>query len=180
MTFKELLTEIVLKNKERQRAPLAKTRLLKLAYLVEVFYYRRFSKRLLDIDWIYYLYGPWTSDYDSIIASFPFEIEERDIDEERFAQIVTIDEPVPEPPVSFDERLIIDDVLSRFGARALSELLEYVYFETEPMIKAENRLEHLDFSVVQPASVYRVTKVVMDKAVKAQVERKLRKKMAHG
>jgi hypothetical protein len=44
-----------------------KTKLLKLLYLVDIEHYRRFGKTLTEFDWKFYLYGPWTAEYDGLL-----------------------------------------------------------------------------------------------------------------
>ena len=66
MEFKDLLISILKSYYQRYSKWPSKTRLLKLAYLIDLFYKRRFGTRLLSNTWIYYLYGPYITDYDSV------------------------------------------------------------------------------------------------------------------
>jgi hypothetical protein len=45
----------------------SKTKLLKLVYLVELLYKRRYGERLTNAKWVYYLYGPYLNNYNDIL-----------------------------------------------------------------------------------------------------------------
>src|ERR1700693_3289060 len=45
-----------------------KTKVLKLLYLADIESYRDTRTLLTGFDWIFYLYGPWTPQYDQLIG----------------------------------------------------------------------------------------------------------------
>ena len=47
----------------------AKTKLLKLAYLAEIYYKRLTGGRLTDQQWVFWKYGPYLWDYEAMISN---------------------------------------------------------------------------------------------------------------
>ena len=134
-----------------QGGTLNKTALVKLVYLVEVGYWRRYGKPVTGLEWRFHHYGPYAAELD------------REIDDNRlfqvfgsrgtgygfspsreWRQIEAAFNTHYEPAV----KRIADDVVKQWGLETLNTVLEYVYFETEPMQDAE-RGEILDFSKIQ-------------------------------
>jgi len=149
---------------------ISKTKLLKLAYLAEVEYFRRNGERLTNSDWVYYLYGPYL-----------FNIEKIELPEEKQAEIIL-------PPKGFTStvelatKMLIQKIVLRFGSLDLKKLLDYVYFETEPMMNADQRFEHLDFSAILPQEYYNVEKLKIphkkEQAILAALKNKLEARRA--
>ena len=177
MTFKDLLIAILIEYRTRWGRPPNKTRLLKLAYLVDVFHARRFGRPLLDEPWVYYLYGPYRFDYDETISAPPFEVEEKDYEGDKTATSVTIGREAATPAVEIEVKGLIAQAVHEFGTLALNELLDYVYFETEPMMAAERRKERLDFSTVQPDSYYKTLELVIDSKAEERLRKEFRAKV---
>src|SRR5437867_6963402 len=50
-----------------------KTKLLKLLYLADIEHVRSNGETLTGFDWIYYLYGPWTAEYDNLLKQLEAE-----------------------------------------------------------------------------------------------------------
>ena len=66
LQFEDLLVQVLLR-KHLIKKPILKTRLIKLAYLVEVEYYRLFGERISNTKWIYYKYGPYVDGYNKML-----------------------------------------------------------------------------------------------------------------
>ena len=152
---------------------MSKTKLLKLAYLVELFYYRKYSKRLTGVDWIYFKFGPWFKGYDKIIIEKPFSIKETD--KYNLVDIEIDDYSKKDSDIS--EKEIINKVIFEFGHQELNDILDFIYFETEPMIDAENRGEKLDFSKVKPANYYKIKRLEVDESIKRELRKEFKKKL---
>jgi len=183
MEFSELLIIIATENRKKRNPPLGKTKLLKLAYLVELYYKRLTRNRLTNTNWVYFLYGPWTEEYDVKIGQYPFTIEKKQITESTEQLAVLLDDDYRyENTLSFDFNNALNSVLSKFLAKPLNDILEYVYFDTEPMLNAQNRNEVLSWDVVQDSSFFRVKELRIDNKVKNDVEKKLmeRKRQLNG
>jgi hypothetical protein len=67
-----------LQNERIEYTALTKTRLIKLAYLTDYFYYKKNQIKLSDIDWVFYLYGPFSYSSNEIISKRPFSIKRLD------------------------------------------------------------------------------------------------------
>lgn len=160
---RELALGILTRIKEREGTA-NKTKLLKLLYLADIEQYRVSGETLTGFDWIFYLYGPWASEYDSLLKQLQDEnaIEikpwasggvegERIVPTEEFS----LARAVPSIQASLRTVQLVDI----WADRGVSTLLDYVYFETEPMREAR-KMERLDFSKVstEPPRPYRRTK----------------------
>lgn len=131
---------------------LSKTKLLKLLYLFDVEYYRLHRTTFTGFPWKFFHLGPWTNEFDPVLEAL-----------EREGTLI----PRPNPRPDFDSinylpaedvdfgnlfSDIHDDfalrrVLKTWVERPVGEILDHVYFHTEPMEIAV-RNTPLDFSVV--------------------------------
>ncbi|MHA1409821.1 MAG: type II toxin-antitoxin system antitoxin SocA domain-containing protein [Candidatus Odinarchaeia archaeon] len=152
---------------------MSKTKLLKLAYLVELFYYRKYSKRLSGVDWIYFKFGPWFKGYDEIISEKPFSIKKSD---EYNLVDIEIDD-YSKPDLDISEKEMINKVIFEFGHMELNDILDFIYFETEPMIEVGQRGEKLNFSKVKPADYYKIKRLKVDESVKRALRKEFREKL---
>ena len=133
---------------QEQGGSLGMTALIKLVYLVDLEHYRTYGRRATEIDWIFHHYGP----YDSALES--------EIKDNGFVQVhgdrqtgYGFSRPHDRQGLhrSFDDeygnsgRLISNRVVEQWGLESLNALLDYVYFQTEPMQDVE-RGDSLDFS----------------------------------
>ena len=122
---------------EQDDSHIGNTQLVKLIYLVDVLHWRRHGERVTDLQWLFYHYGPYAYEVQELVnrknlsadywtgGSFPFQA---------FGSSV---------------KRTVDDVIERWGLLGLNQLLDYVYFETEPMENAK-RGDTLDFSKILP------------------------------
>ena len=51
-----------------------------------------------------------------------------------------------------DLKLSVNCIIEQFANRPMPEILDFVYYETEPMMSAQERGKVLDFSTIVPAS----------------------------
>lgn len=124
--------------------PPMKTRLVKLLYLTELEYFRRTGRRLTSIDWQFYHFGPYATALEPYIGD-PDAITREDWFDDMLAKVRG--ETVP-PDQDLQHAVV--DVVHDWGNADLNTLLDYVYFETEPM-QAAKRGEALNFSTVERA-----------------------------
>jgi hypothetical protein len=147
----DLLRYIIAYASERGLPPV-KTTLVKLLYLGDVEAVRRGQPRLSSVNWIYYKFGPYALELEQAIR----DLAGQDVDElegvsaagrsYRKYQAEMMDESTSLSP---EVKAILNNVLERWAGESLERLLNYAYFETEPMLVAKWR-EPLDFSVIQP------------------------------
>jgi hypothetical protein len=145
-----------------------KTKLLKLLYLFDIEYYRRHGKLFTGFDWKFFHLGPWTSEFDPILTIL---LETGQLDEVPYRPDgEDFDISLLKSESSEDLRRFFDNsideshlirVLNDWGNARLNQLLDYVYFRTEPMEHAV-RNERLDFSPVQNAQVVKYKRVASD------------------
>ncbi len=176
-TFQDILIYLLIKYRECYDKSPTKTKLLKLAYLGELSYFRSHRRRLTGVDWIYYLFGPWTKEYDRVLFQGPFELEQGS-DPDIEARFVRLMHGVEEPHFGFEEKIAITGVVSDFGAWDLNKILDYVYFETEPMMEVEERGDRIDFSVAKPAEFYKRREISVDKKVLEKIRKKYKAKLS--
>lgn len=140
----------ILSEADQKSLTLSKTQLVKLLYLTEVEFYRESGERLTNLDWLFHHYGPYALEIDTLLKEKEFEMEKKETKSEREVQLYKIAEPTPKYASFVDAKvsLIIKQMVGAWGKKPLEELLDFVYFETEPMQAVEQRGDHLDFSVI--------------------------------
>lgn len=147
-----------------------KTKLLKLLYLADIEGYRDTRSTLTGFDWIFHLYGPWTPQYDELLKEMEsgrliaIRAGNRgDLD----TQFISTEESsnLDRLPIQVNTWAAVRRIARLWANESTGEILNYVYFETEPMREAR-RGEKIDFSVVAPrdqSPLYRRTKSSLDK-----------------
>lgn len=150
-TTAEIVQYVINELTERRIRPL-KTALVKFVYLADVEAVREGLPRLTIVKWIFYKYGPYSVELDSAIK----QIAGRSVDELSGVSAAGKSFLVYQGPGHGEEfnlapqqRGIINIVLDRWGGETLSSILNYVYFETEPMQDAAWG-QPLDFGLVHP------------------------------
>lgn len=131
---------------------ITKTKLLKLLYLFDVEFYRAYGRTFTRFQWKYFHLGPWTREFDPLLngllsqgelAEHTSERSEFDTKFLRTAESVDLRKPV----ANYKEEAILKIVLDTWGSCTTGEILDYVYFRTEPM-EYGVRNENLDFSKI--------------------------------
>ena len=123
------------------------TRVVKLIYLADLEWHRRYSEPLANLEWRFLHYGPYAYEFVPILGNPDMEVAEF---EGKTARRFAYDPSQLEAPrVPQEVSSIIGDLVARWGDADVNRLLDYVYFETEPMERAR-RGELLDFSSTKP------------------------------
>jgi hypothetical protein len=127
-----------------------KTKLLKLLYLIDVDFYRVHRRTLTSFQWKYFHLGPWTNEFDPILDELiagSFLQESRSDKSEYDTRFFQSNESPDLAKLfhTFKDEAIVKIVLDTWGNRTTAEILDYVYFQTEPM-EYGIRNERLDFS----------------------------------
>jgi hypothetical protein len=131
---------------------MSKTKLLKLLYLFDVEFCRAHGKTFTGFQWKYFHLGPWTGEFDPLLDKLITQgsltehfVERPDFD----AKFLRSSEPsnLRKPLDNYKDEAILKSVLDTWGPRTTGEILDYVYFRTEPMEHGV-RNENLDFSRV--------------------------------
>lgn len=130
---------------------ISKIRIVKLLYLVDLEHYRSYQTTLTGLDWIYYHYGPYAFEIDTVLSQARIDLGEERIETAagHTAYVYRV-----HPGQSIDNlirlpmKMKINRILQHWASRDTRELLDYVYTETEPMQEAVFG-QPLDFSSVR-------------------------------
>jgi uncharacterized phage-associated protein len=164
------------KFREKHRYCASKTKLIKLAYLAEVFYTRLQKEKLTEARWVFWHYGPYLMEYNTILESDAFEVDKTEDD---FHPVNPSKKYHPSKSSIITE--IAVSKAMEFSELELNKILDFVYFDTEPMMKAKSRGEELDFSCVLPESDYKIISLNLSKESKKEIENRLEEwKRKHG
>lgn len=153
------LIDLILERCELERMlPPLKTRLVKLLYLAELEYLRRTGRRLTGLDWRFHHFGPYAAVLSEHLGNpnvdaIAWAARRREISDH-------------------DAQMSVAQVVREWGDADLDTLLDYVYFETEPMQTAK-RGEALDFSNVKPLAGQRRVKLALDSKKLGQLRKSL-------
>ncbi|MGA7793478.1 MAG: type II toxin-antitoxin system antitoxin SocA domain-containing protein [Candidatus Acidiferrales bacterium] len=166
-----LLVDLIYKNSKQEDLLLPQiTRLVKLMYLTELEYFRLRHERLTDLDWTFYLFGPYPMSLRSFLGE-P-EIESKEWRSGKTSKSIVRGEDIfMKAKAELDLEAIIKRVVKTWGDADLNQLLDYVYFETEPMQNAK-RGDLLDFSSVA-ADVAKKLQVNLDRAKLSEIKKKV-------
>lgn len=157
---KELALAILTRIGEREGTA-NKTKLLKLMYLADIEYYRATGETLTGFNWLFFLYGPWATEYDNLLEQLDAEgtinLEKwstGSVEGERVSARTRVS--LESVGVSTDAYFRIQRQVDTWADSGIPKLLDYVYFQTEPMQNAE-KMKPLDFTKVskEPPALYR-------------------------
>lgn len=135
-----------------QESYLTKTKLLKLLYLFDVEYYRIHRETFSGFRWKFFHLGPWTNEFEAVLDDLVAEgvliesLSSKPEFETKFyksSETVGIDKLF----IDYKDEAALRLILSRWGDSSTGEILDHVYFRTEPMEHGV-RNEPLDFTVI--------------------------------
>lgn len=150
------LIDLIYKSCRQRRILLPQiTRLVKLLYLTEVEYYRQKRRRLTDLDWKFHLYGPYPPALQTVLGEPEIEVSEWKGGKVS-RQIVRDEDSFMNAKADLDVESVLGRIVDEWGNADLNQLLDYVYFETEPMLNAK-RGDTLDFSTIAIPSTKKIT-----------------------
>lgn len=150
---KEIILQIFREASERN-VTLGKTQLVKLLYLAEVENYRENGVRLTNLSWLFYHYGPYAFELESILSEPEFEKVEKKTQKENDFILYKVAEPLLSYGQGVEAKvsLLIKKIIGEWKDKPLEELLDFVYFETEPMQNVKKRGDTLDFDTIKPVN----------------------------
>ena len=141
----------ILEQVREQDGRIGKTALVKLVYLADLEHYRTYGRRITDLHWMFYHYGPYAVELESAINDNIFvRVFGQRQTGYRFSTSAERGEIQRRFNDEYDSatRRTVDRIVEEWGLEPLNILLDYVYFETEPMQDVE-RGQSLDFSTVE-------------------------------
>jgi len=148
-----LMVKAILTRVREQEGYVTKTKLFKYLYLVDVEWYRQKQCQYTGFQWIFHHYGPWSQDceelYSQLRRTGDIHVQEGthpDLETEfvRSSDRVDLEKAIDDLRLESIVRKIVDT----WADRRLGDMLDYVYFRTEPMESAE-RGKALDFSKIE-------------------------------
>lgn len=165
-----LIKEIYRQTELQRLPPPYVTRLVKLLYLADIEWRRSHSGQpISNLTWRFLHFGPYANELADILGGPELEVIELGEDKEA-RRFLFQDEPeqggLPEDVVGLLKQLV-----KKWGSVELNKLLDYVYFDTEPMENAK-RYEVLDFSRLIPVAP--ICRPQFDQAKMKQLRDRLR------
>jgi len=172
-----LLLAYLLKEAQNNRVSLAKVALIKLLYLLEVEYFRYQRERVTGLKWLFYHYGPYPPSVEKALKE-NFTSDKKETAQGRefislkpkraLAQRLN-SEPIPAVITSLTQSII-----DRWAGVKLNILLNYVYFETEPMQNVK-RGDELNFNKIKPIEDIKIEMSLEKRQQLEQIRSKLNK-----
>ena len=152
-------------------------RLVKFLYLIDLEYWRTKRTLLTNLKWIFYNYGPYAFEIQNIGSKLGYNLIREEFKLANGYSGTSFHSQGYKPPPSWLDSVsqsIINRILEIWCDQDTSTLLNYVYFETEPMIFGK-RNEPLDFSIVEFGSRFFDFKIkTIDKNTKDKLIQDLR------
>src|SRR5437016_2046284 len=134
-----------------ERVGVGTTKLVKLFYLIDHEFYRWHRRTLTETAWRFHHFGPYCEELvEAAGSALGIQAEPvTEFAEGKFFRGYRVTEARPEVGRDWPApvRGIVDSVFHRWAPVELPLLLDYVYFETQPMLHA-TRFALLDFSVI--------------------------------
>ena len=141
----------ILSSAKEDNSSIGITKLIKLLYLIDVEYYKYFKKIFTEVtDWKFYFYGPYSEALVETISRTPgIAIKDKELldNGRNFTGFDITAKYNVYKEIEPDVMGVVKGVYDKWADADLVSLLDYVYYETEPMIEAK-RDEGLDFSKI--------------------------------
>jgi hypothetical protein len=142
-----LIHEVYRQSKVNHVPPPFVTRVVKIIYLADLEWRRRHGEPLSNIEWRFLHFGPYAYEFVPVLGDPDMEVAEF---QGKTARRFVFDPAELEVQrVSEEISGIIRNLVKQWGDADINRLLDYVYFETEPMENAR-RGDVLDFSTIRP------------------------------
>lgn len=135
-----MLEQLILYFVCKTKGHITKTQLVKFLYLADLYSVKWTGNQLTDLDWCYYLRGPWNKDIDAALES----MEVLSVQPNGDASLITAkNKSLYTADFDFSEglKLMLDNIKKEWagsGADKFQELMNFVY-ETAPMLEAKSK-----------------------------------------
>ncbi len=174
-----LVRAICTRIKEKE-GYLTKTKLIKLLYLIDIENYKKFGTTFTGYSWIFYEFGPWAFEYNETFQRMEMDPDLRIDRGEAFLISCRERESLESVFDNIDLELSARRIIDRWAVESLGELLNYVYFHTDPMENAE-RNKRLDFEKIksaEPIPKFRLTSGTKSKKDRAEILKRIQDRIA--
>ena len=149
--LRELIPYLIDRALDRD-AVLTKTKLVKLLYLADVETFRLERRLLTGLEWRFYHYGPYAFELEPVLTQLEgHQIQWKEFTPGQLEKTILYTKVWQAPSGDFWPELTrsrLDRIVDRWADEPLEQLLDCVYFETEPMQHAR-RGEVLAFNWVE-------------------------------
>jgi hypothetical protein len=150
-----------------------KTKLLKLLYLLDVEYYRTHRQTFTGFNWKFFHLGPWAREFDPLLEELVRTetlVETTSSKQEYETKFFRAAEPRDMNGLfpTFADESLLRSILNTWSDAPTGEILDHVYFHTEPMERGV-RNEILDFSCIsqeKPEKYVRPKSTASDKEIR--------------
>ncbi len=145
-----LVLYVVGQLNELDRTP-STIQLVKYLYLIDIEHQRSIGRTLTGLDWVHYKFGPYAFELPAVTRYLGFDLSTEEFTANGHEGRAFRAERHADFPAELhgSAKLVVDRVIRIWGLVSTREMLDYVYFHTEPMLETKQG-EHLDFSRVQP------------------------------
>jgi hypothetical protein len=136
-----------------------KTKLLKLLYLLDVEFFRLHRQTLTGFNWKFFHLGPWTAEFDPLIEGLITSgilLEQPATKPDYDTKFYHVEEQrdVGKLFTSANDEFLVKGILKTWSQSPTGEILDFVYFHTEPM-EHGIRSQPLDFNSISEAPAER-------------------------
>jgi hypothetical protein len=181
-TLDDLIAYVIDRAIGREAAP-TKTKLVKLLYLIDVEQWRAARTLVTNLEWRFYHYGPYAHELEPVLQRLEgHRIHWRELTQAKFEKTILYTRawrPSEADNWPTGTKIRIDRIVDHWADEPLELLLDFVYFETEPM-RSASRGEILDFSkITPPAPRTPVPSVSVNSSVLAELRQVLALRRAH-
>jgi len=144
-----LIAEVYRLSNEKGLGTPPVTRLVKILYLADLEWRRSHQgEPLTNLSWKFWHFGPYAPEIGEVFGTK--DVESVELKSGKQCKFLTFKpDEVRSGGVPNSVSKLFNLILERWGGTDLNDLLDYVYFETEPMETAQ-RGQPLDFSTVRP------------------------------
>lgn len=165
------IIKLMLSEAKERNATLGATKLVKLLYLIDVEYYRYHGQKATDLKWRFYHYGPYALELNTLLQEPDLEIEGIELEDEKVFKKISM-KYEDDRPVNLDPTIsvIVKAVVQEWGTKDLKQILNYVYFVTEPMISPKKG-DILDFTTIKKPIPLKEVKI--DEAKLKEIKEKM-------
>jgi uncharacterized phage-associated protein len=145
--------------------PLSLTKLTKLVYLTEVYYYQAFGSRLTEVPFIHYFHGPWASDIELTLEKlYEDEIVEEKVVTTKAGYRAVIPKPkIREAVITLPNDIfqVLEEVTDDWGSASPEEVVNFTK-TTLPFLNT-SFFQKIDFSRTDPIKEYAKEKGISEK-----------------
>jgi len=121
---------------------ITKTQIIKFLYLADLYSVKWTGKQLTDLNWYYYLHGPWHEDIDAALDKM--NGKEISIETENSTTLIRLGseaETIDDLQLPVSLKLVLDNIRREWagaGQDKINQLLAYVY-NTAPMLEVKDK-----------------------------------------